>query len=78
MHNDDNEAEAHYVFNTSVSSDPGEPKQYRDAVKPGPERKFWVDSIKSEILNFTSRQVWKKFPRFRAKWTEASQIKMGV
>jgi hypothetical protein len=51
------------VFNTSVSSDPGEPKQYRDAMMPGPERQFWIDGIKSEIENFARRQVWKKFPR---------------
>jgi hypothetical protein len=55
--------ELHYVFNTSVSSDPGEPKQYKDATKSGPERSKWIESIKAEISNFTRRQVWKKFPR---------------
>jgi hypothetical protein len=60
---DDESEQAHYVFDTSVVSDPGEPKQYKDAVKQGPEKECWADSIKAEITNFTKRQVWRKFPR---------------
>jgi hypothetical protein len=51
------------VFDTSVVSDPGEPKQYKDAVKQGPEKEYWANSIKDKIMNFTKRQVWRKFPR---------------
>ncbi len=51
------DAKLHYVFNTLVSSDPGEPKQYKDATKPGPKCKQWIESIKSEISNFTKQNV---------------------
>ena len=60
---DDNDEHLHYVFNTLVSSDPGEPKQYKDAVKSSPEQRYWIDSINSEIQNFNKRHVWKQFPR---------------
>ena len=65
--NEDKE-QAHFVFSTSMTSDPGEPKQYRDAMLPGPEKTFWAESIKSEIENFLKRDVWKKFPRAGIKW----------
>ncbi len=57
------DAKLYFVFNTSVSSDPGEPKQYKDATKSGPEQDKWIKIIKSEIESFTKRNVWKKFPR---------------
>jgi hypothetical protein len=53
---------AHLVFNTMLTSDPGEPKTFRAAVN-GPKKQEWIPSAKSEINNFISRDAWKKFPR---------------
>ncbi|KAI2509134.1 GAG-pre-integrase domain [Fragilaria crotonensis] len=53
---------AHLVFNTMLTSDPGEPKTFRAAVT-GPKKQEWIPSAKSEINNFISRDAWKKFPR---------------
>jgi Reverse transcriptase (RNA-dependent DNA polymerase) len=47
----------------TVSSDPGEPKQYKNAMMDGPDKDKWSEAIKQEINNFLKRQVWKKFPR---------------
>ncbi|KAI2505223.1 PIF1-like helicase [Fragilaria crotonensis] len=52
---------AHLVFNTMLTSDPGEPKTFRAAVT-GPKKQEWIPSAKSEINNFISRDAWKKFP----------------
>jgi hypothetical protein len=53
---------AHLVFNTMLTSDPGEPKTFRAPVN-GPKKQEWIPSAKSEIYNFISRDAWKKFPR---------------
>ena len=49
----------------TVTSDHGEPKQYRNAVADGPKKTLWAKAIKQEINNFLKREVWKKFPRNR-------------
>ena len=54
--------EVHYIYSSSLASDPGEPKGYAAAMK-GDERARWIPAIKSEIENFYKRNVWTKFPR---------------
>jgi hypothetical protein len=50
------------VYNTSLVSDPGEPKSYKQAMN-GPEKEKWKESIKQEFDNFLSRNAWKKVSR---------------
>ncbi|KAI2492351.1 GAG-pre-integrase domain [Fragilaria crotonensis] len=45
-----------------LTSDPGEPKTFKQAVE-GREKDKWVPSAKAEINNFLSRDAWQKFPR---------------
>ena len=45
------------VFNVQLSSDPGEPNGYSEAMK-SPDRLKWIDAMKKEIENFLTRKVW--------------------
>ena len=58
--------EVHYIYNTSLASDPGEPRTYKQAMN-GPERDLWMPAIKSEIANFYKREVWKRVPKSQLK-----------
>ena len=49
----------HYIFATLVSSDPGEPKTYKE-VMSSLEAEGWRISIGSEFMNFLKRGSWKK------------------
>jgi hypothetical protein len=50
------------VYTATLSSDPGEPATYKQAML-GPESAKWKVSIRQELLNFLSRNAWKKVPR---------------
>jgi hypothetical protein len=50
------------VFSATLTSDPGEPKTYREAVE-GPAKDKWIPSTKDEVLNFINRDAWKKIER---------------
>ncbi len=50
------------IFNTSLNSDPGEPKSMKEALS-GPNSKEWEKSIRNEIENFLKRKAWKKVLR---------------
>ncbi len=65
-HNSDLETqEAALVFTaTALTSDPGEPQNYKQAVN-GHEKKHWRPSIRGEIENFLSCDAWTKFPLMR-------------
>ena len=52
----------HWIYSTSLASDPGEPKGYKQAMTD-PERDKWIEAMKVEINNFYKRKVWEKFPR---------------
>ena len=54
--------EVHDVYSTILTSDPGEPKNYKAALQC-PNKNEWIPAIKAEIENFYKRGVWKKFPR---------------
>ena len=54
--------EVHYIYSSTLASDPGEPKTYSAALKAD-DREKWIPAIKSEINNFIKRKVWSKFPR---------------
>ena len=56
----------HFVFNTSVNSDPGEPTTWEEA-RDGPESKLWTASTISEFNNFLKRKSWKFKPKSIAK-----------
>ncbi len=58
--------EVHYIYNTSLASDPGEPRTYKLAMS-GPKQNLWVPAIKSKIGNFYKREVWKRVPKSQLK-----------
>ena len=58
----DRVVEIHWIYSTSLASDPGEPKGYKQAMTD-PERDKWIEAMKVEINNFYKRKVWEKFPR---------------
>ena len=45
------------VFNVQLSSDPGEPNGFREAMN-APDRLKWISAMKNEIDNFLHRKVW--------------------
>jgi hypothetical protein len=51
------EATANEVHNIQLSSDPGEPKNYQEALR-GPDCHEWTKAMKGEIENFLDRKVW--------------------
>ena len=67
--------ELHFVFNTALSSDPGEPKTYKAAME-GPESDQWKVSYAAEIMNFIKRGSWKKVPRENARKLGKTIIKV--
>jgi hypothetical protein len=48
----------HFLFNTCIASDPGEPKTLKEAME-SPDREYWIASITAEINNFISRGAWE-------------------
>jgi hypothetical protein len=50
------------VFSVTLTSDPGEPQTFREAVD-GPAKEKWLPSTKNEVLNFINRDAWKKIER---------------
>jgi hypothetical protein len=48
--------------NLTLTSDPGEPKTFKEALI-GPDRDKWIKAIKKEITNFMSSGVWKPVSR---------------
>jgi len=47
-----------FIFNTSINSDPGEPKSIFEALN-GADKKWWKLSGIAEVNNFLSRGAWK-------------------
>ena len=58
--------EVHYIYSSSLASDPGEPKGYAAAMK-GNQREMWIPAMKIEITNFYKRNEWTKFPKSKLK-----------
>ena len=55
-----------FIFNTSLNSDPGEPKT-DDEASNGPEKDWWLPASIAEINNFLDRGSWKFVPREAVK-----------
>ena len=53
-----NQEKVNFIFNTSINSDPGEPKNIFEALN-GDDRKLWKLSGIAEVNNFLSRGAWK-------------------
>jgi hypothetical protein len=51
------EAEVQAIFNVQLSSDPGEPKTFHEAITSS-DRVKWIAAIKGELENFIKRKVW--------------------
>ena len=51
-----------FIFNASLSSDPGEPKADDQALNR-PERDWWIPACVAEINNFLDRGSWKFVPQ---------------
>lgn len=62
----------HFCFNTAITSDPGEPKTYKQA-KDSNEWKWWAKAIVSEINNFLKRKAWKFVPKSIA-WSKGRRL----
>ena len=59
---DDNKPmEVHFIYSTTLASDPREPRHYKNAISSD-KNKLWIKAIKEEIGNFYKRDVWKKVP----------------
>ena len=58
----DEDEVAGVVFSATLTSDPGEPQTFREAVD-GPAKEKWLPSTKAEVLNFINRDAWKKRER---------------
>ena len=54
--------ESHMVYSTTLASDPGEPKGYKQAMN-GVEKEKWIESMILELNNFYKRSVWQTWPR---------------
>jgi transposase InsO family protein len=54
--------QAHYVFNASLTSDPGLPKTFRQAFESS-EKVQWMEAVKKEIKAFNDRQVFRILSR---------------
>ena len=54
--------EVHYIYSSTLASDPGKPRNFAAAMK-SPERAKWETAMHQEIANFYQRGVWKQFPR---------------
>jgi len=52
--------EVHYIYSSTLASDPGEPKTYSAALKAD-DREKWIPAIKSEINNFIKRKKEETF-----------------
>ena len=48
----------HKIYNTTITSDPGEPTTIKEAMN-GKDCDKWKPSIKSEIMNFIKRKSWE-------------------
>ena len=59
--NPETRMEVHYIYSSTLASDPGEPKMYTAALN-GNDKEKWIPAIKSEINNFIKQKVWTKFP----------------
>jgi len=49
-----------FIFNTSLNSDPGEPRSDNEALS-GPEKDWWIPACIAEMNNFLNRKLWKFF-----------------
>ena len=52
----------HFVFNTELASDYGEPTSFKQAVN-GPQKNQWLQASKDEVNNFLKRGSWSKVSR---------------
>jgi hypothetical protein len=58
--------EVHFVFNTELMTEHGDPKGFWEAVR-GPDAEKWMQASGSEAMNFTKRGSWRKKLRSEVK-----------
>jgi hypothetical protein len=58
---DANYVQVHYVYNATLASDPGEPKNLGEALQSS-ESEYWINGVRKEIENFMNRGAWKRVP----------------
>ena len=56
----------HHAFNAALASDPGEPKNYNEALA-SPDRIKWMKAMDKEVMNFLNRKVWSIVPRTKLR-----------
>ena len=64
----ESEKEVHFVFNTELMTEYGEPKTFQEAIeRPEPEGEFWLHASGAEAMNFIKRKSWRKKLRSEVK-----------
>ena len=53
------EREVHFVFNSELMTEHGDPKTFREAME-GPDSALWLKASGNEAMNFIKRKSWKK------------------
>jgi hypothetical protein len=66
--NETGEKEIHFVFNSELMTEYGEPKTFWDAIaREGEEGEHWLQASGSECMNFIKRGSWRKKLRSEVK-----------
>ena len=55
-------SETHFIYNTTVVSDPKTPTNFKEVMESKGKKK-WLASMKDEIMNFVKRGSWRKIER---------------
>ena len=76
VNENDRVVEIHWIYSTSLASDPGEPKGYKQAMTD-PERDKWIKAMKVEINDFYKRSVGE-ISKENAQWMQDARQSMGV
>ena len=60
---------AHFMFNTAVASDSGEPKTFKEVLEleDPVEKERWTKLVVNEARNFIQRNTWSNYPRVKVK-----------
>ena len=72
----DRVVEIHWIYSTSLASDLGKPKGYKQAMTD-PERDKWIKAMKVEINDFYKRSVGE-ISKENAQGTQDARQSMGV
>jgi hypothetical protein len=58
-HGKEKTTEVHFVFNTQLMMEHGDPKTFKEAVE-GPDADLWLRASGNEAMHFVKRESWRK------------------